>query len=274
MWENKCMMCVTGGEASTGGGRMGCVVYAYMEVISVGFTDPLDHPHPSLQKASSCWLRGLFVFAFCNEMPSGSIGCAAPALLSLWQASWIWQHPSCIFSPHWIEADSPRYIFWCTAASHWPRASQQPSPSLGSWSILMRRARLCFLHLLVVLWSFGVGGEGCRPDIGSRNGRRRRLQPCQFAVSWTVCEKPAMAMSLSADDEDYDSDSEQVSTLKPLQAGIVRPPEECLCQAEWCAASQDSEEMELPGEKCIDSLHIVCLLFDFFALVIIIYYFR
>ncbi|XP_070845885.1 lysine (K)-specific demethylase 2Bb isoform X5 [Chaetodon trifascialis] len=73
----------------------------------------------------------------------------------------------------------------------------------------MRQACLCFLHLLVVLWSFGVGGEGCRPDSGSRSRRRRRLQPCQFAVSWTVCEKPAMAMSLSADDEDYDSDSEQ-----------------------------------------------------------------
>ena len=60
-----------------------------------------------------------------------------------------------------------------------------------SRSILMRQARLCFLHLLVVLWSFGVGGEGCRPDSGSRSRRRRRrrLQPCQFAVSWTACEK-------------------------------------------------------------------------------------
>lgn len=61
---------------------MGCVVYECMEVVSVGFVDPVDHPHPSLQKAS-CWLWGLFVFAFCNEMPSGSIGCAEPALLSL-----------------------------------------------------------------------------------------------------------------------------------------------------------------------------------------------
>ena len=75
-------------------------------------------------------------------------------------------------------------------------------------------------------------------------------------MSWTACEKKketAMAMSLSADDEDYDSDSEQVSTPNPCrQAG--RPPEECLCQTEQCAASQGSEGTELPGEKCIDSV--------------------
>lgn len=60
-------------------------------------------------------------------------------------------------------------------------------------------------------------------------------------------KKTAMAMSLSADDEDYDSDSEQVSTPNPCrQAG--RPPEECLCQTEQCAASQGSEGTELPGE--------------------------
>ncbi|XP_069580527.1 lysine (K)-specific demethylase 2Bb isoform X1 [Brachyistius frenatus] len=58
----------------------------------------------------------------------------------------------------------------------------------------------------IKLWS---RREGCRPDSSSRSRRRRRLQPCQFAVSWTGSEKAAMAMSLSADDEDYDSDSEQ-----------------------------------------------------------------
>lgn len=72
-------------------------------------------------------------------------------------------------------------------------------------------------------------------------------------------KNPAMAMSLSADDEDYDSDSEQVSTPNPCrqagrQAGRARPPEECLYQTEQRAASQGSEEMELPGEKCIDLL--------------------
>ena len=56
----------------------------------------------------------------------------------------------------------------------------------------MRQRAVCFLHLLVVLWSFGVGGEGWRPDADSRSRkrrrRRRRLQPCQFVPSWTVCE--------------------------------------------------------------------------------------
>lgn len=34
---------------------MGCVVYECMEVISIGFMDPLDHPHPSLQRpAAGC----------------------------------------------------------------------------------------------------------------------------------------------------------------------------------------------------------------------------
>lgn len=65
----------------------------------------------------------------------------------------------------------------------------KPSSSLGSCSIFMRQARLCFLHLLVVLWSCGAGGEGCRPGSGIRSRWRRRLQPCQFAVSWTACEK-------------------------------------------------------------------------------------
>lgn len=100
-----CMSCVTGREASTGG-RVGCVVYECIEVISIGLMEPLDHPPPVPPKAS-CWSRGLFVFAFCNEMPSGSIGCAEPALLFLWYASWIWQHNSCIFSFHWTEAGYP-----------------------------------------------------------------------------------------------------------------------------------------------------------------------
>lgn len=69
-----------------------------------------------------------------------------------------------------------------------------------------------------------------------------------------------MAMSLSADDEDYDSDSEQVSTLKALQAGIRRPPE---CETEQCAASQGSEVMEIPEDKSTDSVYLLCLGFDF-----------
>lgn len=72
-----------------------------------------------------------------------------------------------------------------------------------------------------------------------------------------------MAMSLSADDEDYDSDSEQVSTLKALQAGVRRPPEECLCETEQCAASQGSEVMEIPEDKSTDSVYLLCLGFDF-----------
>lgn len=72
-----------------------------------------------------------------------------------------------------------------------------------------------------------------------------------------------MAMSLSADDEDYDSDSEQVSTLKALQAGVSRPPEECLCETEQCAASQGSEVMEIPEDKSTDSVYLLCLGFDF-----------
>lgn len=75
-----------------------------------------------------------------------------------------------------------------------------------------------------------------------------------------------MAMSLSADDEDYDSDSEQVSTLKALQAGVRRPPEECLCETEQCAASQGSEVMEIPEDKSTDSVYLLCLGFDFFIL--------
>lgn len=72
-----------------------------------------------------------------------------------------------------------------------------------------------------------------------------------------------MAMSLSADDEDYDSDSEQVSTLKALQAGVSKPPEECLCETEQCAASQGSEVMEIPEDKSTDSVYLLCLGFDF-----------
>lgn len=69
-----------------------------------------------------------------------------------------------------------------------------------------------------------------------------------------------MAMSLSADDEDYDSDSEQVSTLKPCrQAGTVRPPEE---RTQRRAASQGSEEMEPPGEKCTHSVSARSLIFS------------
>lgn len=34
---------------------MGCVVYECIEVISIGFMGPLDHPHPSLQRpAAGC----------------------------------------------------------------------------------------------------------------------------------------------------------------------------------------------------------------------------
>lgn len=82
-----------------------CCIWMY-ECDFCWFHGPSGSPPPVPPKAS-CWLWGLFVFAFCNEMPSGSIGCAEPALLSLWYASWIWQHLLCMFSPHWIEADSP-----------------------------------------------------------------------------------------------------------------------------------------------------------------------
>lgn len=86
-----------------------------------------------------------------------------------------------------------------------------------------------------------------------------------------------MAMSLSADDEDYDSDSEQVSSLKALQAGVSRPPEECLCETEQCAASQGSEVMEIPEDKSTDSVYLLCLGFDFvfyfFAFVFIFFCF-
>lgn len=48
---NKYMRCVTGGCWM----RMGCVVYECMEVISVGFMDPLDHPHLFHQRpAAGC----------------------------------------------------------------------------------------------------------------------------------------------------------------------------------------------------------------------------
>lgn len=34
---------------------MGCVVYEYMEVVSVGLMDPLNYIHPSLQRpAAGC----------------------------------------------------------------------------------------------------------------------------------------------------------------------------------------------------------------------------
>lgn len=149
---------------------------------------PSGFPHPSLQKAS-CWLWGLFVFAFvmrCHLVPLAVSG----LLVSPCDTHHEYDNTFLAFSLLIGQRQTPpQYIFSYTAASHWPPCFPKPSSSLGSCSILMRQARLCFLHLLVVLWSCGAGGEGCRPGSGIRSRRRRRLQPCQFAVSWTACEK-------------------------------------------------------------------------------------
>lgn len=72
-----------------------------------------------------------------------------------------------------------------------PLALCFPTPLLFLWeSIHINEAGLSVFPTsacgIVELWN---RREGCRPDSGSRSRRRRRrLQPCQFAVSWTVCE--------------------------------------------------------------------------------------
>lgn len=52
--------------------------------------------------------------------------------------------------------------------------------------MLMRQARLCFLHLLVVLWSLRVGGRavGQAAVAGVEGGGV--CSRVSFAVSWTM----------------------------------------------------------------------------------------
>lgn len=51
----------------------------------------------------------------------------------------------------------------------------------------MRQSALGFLHLLVVLWSFGVGGEGCRPDGDSRS--RKEEEEEEETAAMSVCSE-------------------------------------------------------------------------------------
>lgn len=175
-------------QASNGCGRMWWVVYEYMGVISVGVIDPLDSPtRPSKRPAAGCGASLCLPFIMrCHLVPLAVSG----LLVSPCDTHHEYDNTFLAFSLLIGQRQTPpQYIFSYTAASHWPPCFPKPSSSLGSCSILMRQARLCFLHLLVVLWSCGAGGEGCRPGSGIRSRRRRRLQPCQFAVSWTACEK-------------------------------------------------------------------------------------
>lgn len=138
----------------TRGRRMWCIWVYGRDFL--WFHGPSGSP-PLISPKTSCWSWGLFVFAFCNEMPSGSIGCAVPTLLPVILMNMT--AASLHFHSSLEDCRHPQCIFWCTEASHWPCAWKHPSSFSGSQSILMRQARLCFLHLLVVLWSFGAGGR-------------------------------------------------------------------------------------------------------------------
>lgn len=137
---------------------MGCVVYECMEVISYGLMDPLDHPHPSLQRPAAGRAASLCLpFVMRCHL----------ALLAVWglltspnDTPHEYNHTVSAFSfliggmltpPVHILMHSGLQLAVCYAA-----------PLLffrGGRSILMRQACLCFLHLLVVLWSFGAGGR-------------------------------------------------------------------------------------------------------------------
>lgn len=164
---------------------MGCVVYECMEVIFYGLMDPLDHPHPSLQRpaagrgASLCLpfvmrchlallaVRGLFSSPCDTHHEYDHTVSAFSLLIGGMQTP-----PVHILMPSGLQ------LALCCAE---PLLFFRESIHINEAGLSVFPTSACGI---VELWS---RREGCRPDSSSRR-RRRRLQPCQFAVSWTVCE--------------------------------------------------------------------------------------
>lgn len=151
------------------------------------------------------------------------------------------------------------------SASHWPHASRSPSSYWWSRSILMRQVCLCFSTSACGIGKLWNKREGCRPDSSIRSRRRRRrLQPCQFAVSWTVPENKPWPCRWAP------MTRTTTLTLSRLAhwslAGKTRRGERRnarLQAGQQCAAWPGSEEMETKA-LIEDALCAGCLIFNFF----------
>ena len=139
-FPNKFETCITGGEASTGGGR----IYSGSPPLH-----PPPPPVPPKRPAAGCGASLCLPCVMRCHL-------ALLALPALWYTSWIWEHLSRVVPPHWTDAESPPVHILMLSSPRLVQCCTEPRPLFAESSHINEAESSVFLTSacgIMKLWS-------------------------------------------------------------------------------------------------------------------------